>query len=73
MKKLALLFILVLTSCSEKKYKYEITKEIFYGDSLYDAIWYVDTFEFDGDTIFYFNSDSSKVIIHPPYNIKETK
>ena len=73
MKKLALFFILVLTSCSEKKYKYEVNKEIFYGDSLYGAIWYLDSFELDGDTLFYFNSDSSKVVIHPPYVIKEIK
>jgi hypothetical protein len=34
---------------------------------MHDAIWYTDTISFDGDTIYYFNSDGSEVRIYPPY------
>ena len=38
---------------------------------MHDAIWYTDTINFDGDTIFYFNSDGSEVRIKPPYILKD--
>jgi len=35
----------------------------------HDAIWYTNELNFDGDTLYYINSDSSKVTISPPYEI----
>ena len=37
------------------------------GNPMHDAIWYTDTISFDGDTIYYFNSDGSEVRIYPPF------
>jgi hypothetical protein len=74
MKKL-LLITLLLTSCVGKKYKYEIRGKIYIPSNgitnMHDAIWYTDTIEFRGDTIYYFNSDGSQVRITPPYNLKK--
>jgi hypothetical protein len=73
MKKLvSLLFLsLCLLSCGHKKFRYEIKGKVYIPTAgisgLHDAIWYTDTISFDGDTIYYFNSDGSEVRIHPPY------
>jgi hypothetical protein len=73
MKKLILIILvgMVLFSCGEKKYKYEIHGKVYVPTSginpLHNAVWYTDTIGFDGDTIYYFNSDGSEVRIKPPY------
>jgi hypothetical protein len=66
-----LVLALLLFSCTEKKYKYEIKGKVYVPTSgtnpMHDAIWYTDTISFDGDTIYYFNSDGSEVRIRPPF------
>ena len=66
-----LLLTFLLFSCGGKKYKYEIKGKVYVPTSgtnpMHDAIWYTDTINFDGDTIYYFNSDGSEVRIHPPF------
>ena len=66
-----LLLTLLLFSCGGKKYKYEIKGKVYIPTSgtnpMHDAIWYTDTINFDGDTIYYFNSDGSEVRIRPPF------
>jgi hypothetical protein len=77
MKKLILITLvgMVLFSCNRKEYKYEIRGKVYVPTSgvnpMHDAIWYTDTINFDGDTIFYFNSDGSEVRIKPPYILKD--
>ena len=77
MKKLILITLVgkVLFSCNRKEYKYEIHGKVYVPTSgvnpMHDAIWYTDTINFDGDTIFYFNSDGSEVRIKPPYILKD--
>jgi len=70
MKKL-LLISLLLFSCTKKEYKYEIKGKVYVPTAgvnpMHDAIWYTDTISFDGDTLYYFNSDGSEVRIKPPY------
>ena len=79
MKKLfKLLFLtLILTACNKKEYRYEIRGRVYIPTSgtnpMHDAIWYTDTINFDGHTIFYYNSDGSQVRINPPYNIIDHK
>ena len=70
MKKL--LALLFLTSCTQTEYKYKIEGTVETKEGLHPAIWYTDTISFDGDTVYYFNSDSSEVRISPPYVIKQT-
>jgi hypothetical protein len=66
-----LVLALLLFSCTEKKYKYEIKGKVYVPTSgtnpMHDAIWYTDTINFDGDTLYYLNSDGSEVRIYPPY------
>ena len=77
MKKLILslvfLTILITVSCTRNKYRYEVRGRVYVPTSgpnpMHDAIWYTDTLEFDGDTLYYFNSDGSKVTIRPPYTL----
>ena len=70
MKKI-LLIGLLLFSCTKKEYRYEIKGKIYVPTSgtnpMHDAIWYTDTINFDGDTLYYFNSDGSEVRINPPF------
>jgi hypothetical protein len=72
MKKIFLITLL-FTSCVGKKYKYEIRGKVPVLSNgitnTHDAIWYTDTIEFDGDTIYYYNSDGSQVRILPPFKI----
>ena len=70
MKKL--LALLFLTSCTQTEYKYKIEGTVEAKEGPHPAIWYTDTISFDGDTVYYFNSDSSEVRISPPYVIKQT-
>jgi hypothetical protein len=70
MKKL--LLVLLLASCTNKEYKYRIEGVVETKDGGHPAVWYTDTISFDGDTVYYFNSDSSEVRISPPYVIKQT-
>ena len=70
MKELTL--ILLLASCTNKEYKYRIEGVVETKDGGHPAVWYTDTISFDGDTAYYFNSDSSEVRISPPYVIKQT-
>ena len=70
MKKI-LLIGLLLFSCTKKEYRYEIKGKVYVPTSgtnpMHDAKWFTDTISFDGDTIYYFNSDGSQVRIRPPY------
>jgi hypothetical protein len=72
MKKLiSIVAVLILFSCNRKEYKYEIHGKVYVPTTglnpMHDAIWYTDTISFDGDTLYYFNSDGSEVRINPPY------
>jgi hypothetical protein len=75
MKKLSklILLLLILSSCIKKEYRYEIRGKVYIPTSgvnpLHDAIWFTDTISFDGDTIYYINSDGSEVRIKPPYKL----
>jgi hypothetical protein len=75
MKKLSklILLLLILSSCIKKEYRYEIHGKVYIPTSgvnpLHDAIWFTDTISFDGDTIYYINSDGSEVRIKPPYKL----
>lgn len=89
MKKLILLILIVLVSCSKRKlnYKYRITgtckKVIKSGDCFngyttksitINAICYTDSiYGKDDDSVWYFNSDGSKMVILKPYNIEKSK
>lgn len=66
MKKL-FIFGLLITSCTTKKYRYEIHKEILVNNKEEHAIWYTDTIQMLGDTIFYENSNGTSVKICSPY------
>lgn len=66
MKKLVM-SLLILASCQQKNYRYEIHKTINVDDTTANAIWYTDTIQMLGDTIYYVNSDGSSVKICPPY------
>jgi hypothetical protein len=72
MKKL-LLISLLLVSCVPKQYKYKITGKVYVPTSginpMHDAVWYTDSLNFDGDTLFYYNTDRSEVRITPPFTI----
>lgn len=76
MKKIISIFVLsiLLIGCN-KEYKYEIRGKVYVPTSgpnpIHEAIWYTDTISFDGDTIYYFNSDGSEVRIKPPYILKD--
>lgn len=65
---------LLLFSCTTKEYKYEIRGKIYIPSngptSMHDAVWYTDTFNMDGDTLYYFNNNGNEVRIYPPFTIK---
>lgn len=73
-KLISILTVLLLVSCA-KEYKYEIKGKVYVPalglNPIHDAIWYTDTINFDGDTVYYFNSDGSEVRIEPPYILKQ--
>jgi hypothetical protein len=70
-KIISIVAVLLLLSCNRKEYKYEIHGKVYVPTTginpMHDAIWYTDTISFDGDTIYYFNSNGSEVRINPPY------
>lgn len=64
---------LMLFSC-KPDYPYRIEGQVMWKDTLRPAIWYTDTFSLAEDsTLYYFNSNGSKAVIHPPYKIYKTK
>lgn len=71
MKNLIFALVIILVSCNKKDYRYEIRGKVYVPTSginpVHDAVWYTDSINFNGDTIYYFNSDGSKVKINPPY------
>ena len=83
MKKLMLIptLSLMILSCKVKssetrdleQFKYEIKGTVYTKEGLHPAIWYTDTILFDGDVVYYQNSDSSIVRITPPYTINVRK
>ena len=75
--KVLLLSILLFSSCGKKEYRYEIRGKVYVPTSglnpMHDATWFTDSISFDGDTIYYFNSDGSEVRIRPPYILVDHK
>jgi hypothetical protein len=77
MKRLVFIMLLgsMFVSCDKNEYRYEIRGKVYVPTSgvnpMHDAIWYTDTISFDGETIYYFNSDGSEVRINPPYTLKD--
>jgi len=73
MKKLLIFSLIFLTSCDFHLFKYKIKGQIIKNQNgnmkTYNSVWYTDTFDFDGDTIYYFNSDGSETRIYPPYTV----
>jgi len=62
--------IAIVTSCKSKvdtTFRIEGSVETEKGP--HPAIWYTDQINFNGDTLYYINSDSSRVDIAPPYEI----
>lgn len=74
-----LLLILTIVSCDRKEYKYKIEGQVKYRtksgiDSLHSAIAYTDTIHgYNEDSIWYYNSDGSKLTILKPYIVSEIK
>jgi hypothetical protein len=61
---------LLTVNCSnnkQKEWKYEIHGFVNTDKGLHEAIWYTDTIDFDGESLFYHNSDGTKVTINPPF------
>jgi hypothetical protein len=69
--KTLLLILLLFSSCGRKEYRYEIRGKIYIPTSglnpMHNAVWFTETINFDGDTIYYFNSNGTKVKIRPPF------
>ena len=78
MKKLLFIIIgfILLSSCGVN-YKYKIEgyvkspKDFDKYKGYHSAIVYTDTFYFNKDSVWFFNSDGSKMTIHRPYTIKK--
>jgi hypothetical protein len=68
MKKLIYLsLVLILSSCT---YKYKIEGVIMFNDTLKPAIAYTDSiYGYNNDSIWYYNSDGSKLTLQSPYKI----
>ncbi len=72
------MLILLSTSC-KNKYKYKIEGQVKYKtksgvDSLHAAIAYTDTIHgHNDDSVWYYNSDGSKLTIVSPYTISKIK
>jgi len=67
----SLLIVLMFLSCEHKKYKYEIRGEVIDKNGQHPAVIYTDTVSFDGDTLFYHNTDGTEVRIYPPFILKQ--
>ena len=79
------LFAFILASCHGKDYKYKIIgkmpriverqvgwNEINVTEELVDVIAYTDTIHgANKDSIWYYNSDGSKLTIHSPYGVQK--
>lgn len=81
MKKIIFSFLIVSTilSCDRKEYKYKIEGQVKYRtksgvDSLHSAIAYTDTIHgYNDDSVWYYNSDGSKLTILQPYTVSKIK
>lgn len=67
------ILLLCFFGCNNGNYRYQISGWVDTEDGLKLAIWNTDTINFDGDTVYYVNSDKSVVKIYPPFIIKELK
>jgi hypothetical protein len=69
----SLLILLAITSCESHDYKYRISGRVIMPDStpakLHNAVWFTDDINFDDSTLYYFNSNGSRVNIYPPFDI----
>lgn len=72
-KNILLIIVLFFWGCNNSNYKYQISGWVDTKEGLKCAIWHTDTINFDGDTVYYVNSDKSVVRIYPPFIIKELK
>jgi hypothetical protein len=68
MKKL-LLISLVLVSCTVKEYKYRVVGSVVKNNKKYNAVWFTNDLKFDNESVYYYNSNKTKVIIYPPFTI----
>jgi hypothetical protein len=68
MKKL-LLISLVLVSCTAKEYKYRVVGSVVKNKKKYKAVWLTNDLKFDYESVYYYNSNKTKVIIYPPFTI----
>jgi hypothetical protein len=65
----SILLVLTLMSCNQKNYKYEIRGSVMTKNGQSPAVFYTDSISYDGDTLFYTNSDNTEVRIYPPYHL----
>jgi hypothetical protein len=65
----SIVLMLTLLSCNQKNYKYEIRGNVMTKNGHSPAVFYTDSISYDGDTLFYTNSDNTEVRIYPPYNL----
>lgn len=65
---LAVLILLVLGSCKQKKFRYKI---IGYTQEQVKAVWQADSFSLSRDTLIIVNTDCTKYKILEPYIIYE--
>ena len=60
---------LLLFSCTAKEYKYRVVGSVVKNNKKYNAVWFTNTINFNADTLYYFNSNGSRVDIYPPFDI----
>ena len=69
-KNLLIAISLIATSCTSKvDTTFRIEGNVDTKNGPHPAIWYTDQINFNGDSLYYINSDSSRVDIAPPYEI----
>ena len=67
---IAISLIAIVTSCTSKiDTTFRIEGNVDTKNGPRPAIWYTDQINFNGDSLYYINSDSSRVDIAPPYEI----
>ena len=67
---IAISLIAIVTSCTSKvDTTFRIEGNVDTKNGPHPAIWYTDQINFNGDSLYYINSDSSRVDIAPPYEI----
>ncbi len=66
--------VIILASCKQKDYRYQITGTVLTKSGEHAAVWYTDTFNVDSNNmvITIMNSNGSSYQIHPPYTINST-